>query len=154
MATFTLGKDGKFYINDTLFTVLETEPTSGTWTEFDNVRDLEITTDTDEIDITTRANSGFRATAATIKDSTIEFEALWKVNDTNFNAIQSAWDSSGEIAAMALDGDRTVANNSGLIGNFTVPGFSRSEPIADAMKVSITLKGSSFNSWASMTLTP
>lgn len=145
MATFTLGKDGELSISETLFTALNAIPAG--MNEFDNVRDLEITTDTDEIDITTRANAGFKATAATIKESTIEFEALWKKNDARFNELEAAWDSSGEIAVAAMDGPIATSGNSGLVGNFTVPGFSRSEPIGDAMKVSITLKGSSFNSW-------
>lgn len=151
MANFILGKNGKLYVNDTLFSATNATPsalnTANAFDEYTNCRDVTISTDTEEVDITTRATSGFKATVATLKDSTIEFEAIWKTGDAGFDIIRTAWENSSEIAVMAMDGAYATSGNSGLIGNFTVPGFSREEPIGDVMRVRVTLKGSSRIEW-------
>lgn len=163
MANFTLGKEGKLYLfaySGRLFTADGASPDYSTPAEifasavegtdyavYDNCRDVKITTNTDEVDITSRATSGFKATVATLKESTIEFDAVWKKDDTFFNWLIDAWSNSSEIAVLAMDGAYDTSGNSGLIGNFTVPGFGREEPIGDVMKSSITLKGSSYINW-------
>lgn len=160
MPNYVLGKNGKLYVNDPggatyLFngggspdySTPALLNTANAFTIYTNCRDVNITLDTEEVDITTRATSGFTATVATQKSSTIEFEAIWKPGDTGFDFLREAWEDSLEIAVMAMDGPFATAGNSGLIGNFTVPGFSREEPIGDVMKCSVTLKGSSYIAW-------
>ena len=46
-----------------------------------------------------------------------------------------------------MDGDITTSGNQGLAGNFTVTNFSRSEPLEEAVTVSVTLKPSSYTTW-------
>ena len=160
-ANYILGKDGKFYVNDPdsgtyLFGAAGASPDYSTPALLNaanafivngNCRDVTLTTDTDEVDITTRSTGGFKATVATLKGSTIEFEAIWKPGDAAFAFLKEAWEDSKEIAIMAMDGNFDTSGSEGLIGNFTVPGFSRSEPIGDVMKVNVTLKGSSYLKW-------
>lgn len=164
MATYTLGKDGKLYLFDyggRLFTAVSATPndystpaliTTGATLNTDyaiygNCRDVTLSLDTETEEITAREDGGFRTTIPTVKNSTIEFEARWKKNDTFFEWLTDAWAASGEIAVMAMDGVWNTAGNSGLVGNFTVTGFSRSEPISGVMSSSITLEGSSYISW-------
>ena len=139
-----LGMECKLYYDST---PLSGGPETGTWTEMDNTKDVTLNLETGEADITTRANNGWRATAATLKDGSIEFEMLWDTDDAGFTAIQAAWQNAAEIALAAMDGDITTAGSQGLASNFTVTNFSRSEPLEEAVTVSVTIKPSSYTAW-------
>lgn len=56
----------------------------GAWTELANVKDVTLSLETGEPDVTTRANSGWRATVATLKEATVEFEMAWDTADAGF----------------------------------------------------------------------
>ena len=144
---FILGMSCKLYRCATLLDGTTNTPALATWIEQDNVKDLTLNLETGESDITTRANNGWRATAATLKDGSIEFEMLWKPSDAGFAAIQAAWAAGTEIALAALTGADDVAGSEGLASNFTVTNFSRNEPLEEAVTVSVTLKPSSFTQW-------
>ncbi|MEX2670926.1 MAG: phage tail tube protein [Phycisphaeraceae bacterium] len=144
--SFKLGMEGRLYFSSTLLDE-STQPGTLTWDEQANVRDVTINLETGEADVTTRANNGWRATRATLKDGSIEFEMVWDSDDPGFTAVKDAWLSSGEIAIAAMDGDIGEAGNQGLASNFTVTNFSRSEPLEEAITVSVTLKPSSFTQW-------
>lgn len=60
-------------------------------TEMTNVTDVTLNLETGEADITTRAAEGWRITAATLKEASVEFEMIWDTEDSGFNAIQSAY---------------------------------------------------------------
>jgi hypothetical protein len=145
---FVLGMNAKLYFNpnDTLIQSGQ-DPDDVVWNEADNVKDLTLNLETGEADITTRANNGFRATAATLKDGSIEFQMNWKPSGSFFSAIQDAWSNSKEIALMALDGDKGTSGKQGLASNFTVTNFTRNEPLEEAMTVDVTLKPSSETQW-------
>jgi len=143
---FKLGMEAKLYYSTTLLDDSNT-PDAVSWTEQTNVKDLTLNLETGEADVTTRANSGWRATAATLKEGSIEFEMVWDSGDAGFTAIKNAWLNSAEIALAAMDGDIETAGNQGLASNFTVTNFSRAEPLEEAMTVSVTIKPSSFTDW-------
>jgi len=146
-SNFVLGMNCKLYYSTTLVDASSHTPDLLSWTELDNVQDVTTNLETGEADITTRANGGWRATAATLKDGGIEFEMLWKPGDSGFEALQDAWDAGDEIAITALDGADDTSGSQGIAGNFTVTNFSRSEPLEEAAKVSVTLKPSSYTQW-------
>jgi len=141
---YKLGMDCKLYYDST---PLAGTPDTGSWTEIDNAKDVTLNLETGEADITTRANNGWRATAATLKDGTIEFEMLWDTDDAGFTALQTAWANRAEIALAAMDGDITTVGNEGLAGNFTVTNFSRNEPLEEAVTVNVSVKPSSYTTW-------
>jgi hypothetical protein len=141
-----LGMNCKLYYSSTLLTQ-QNGPGQATWNEISNVKDLTLNLETGEADITTRANNGWKATAATLKDGSIEFEMLWDTGDTAFGALKDAWASSAEIALAAMDGAIATVGSEGLAGNFTVTNFSRSEPLAEGVTVKVTVKPSSFTQW-------
>jgi hypothetical protein len=118
-----------------------------TWTELGNVRDVTLNLETGEADITTRANDGWRATAATLKDGGVEFEMVWNVNDAGFTAIKDAWEDSAEISLAVMSGELTTTNEEGLVSNFTVTNFSVSQALEEAITVSVTVKPSSETQW-------
>ncbi len=118
--------------------------------ELSNVTDVTITLDASEADVTTRDNDGFRATIGGLKECTIEFDMLYLPKDEGFTAIRTAWLESKQIHLAAL----TSANGEGPVGDFAITGFSRSEPLEEAIKYSVTAKLSQWEEWHEETVTP
>ncbi|HOQ06139.1 MAG TPA: phage tail tube protein [Anaerohalosphaeraceae bacterium] len=124
------------------------DPSSGGgMTALTNVRDVTINHETGEADITTRGNQGWRATAATLRECSVEFEMVWKPGDTGFEAIKNAWLNSGEISLAIISEDPDTVGAEGPCGNFSITNFSRSEPLEEAITVSVTAKLSNWGKW-------
>ena len=111
-----------------------------TWTELTNVKDVTLNLETGEADVTTRGNAGWRASVATLKDGSIEFEMVWDTEDAGFTAIKDAYFNNAAIAFAVMDGDITTAGSQGLQADFTITNFSRNEPLEEALTVSVTAK--------------
>jgi len=101
-----------------------------------NVTDVTINLEKGEADVTTRGNSGWRATVGTLKDGSVEFEMIWDTAEAGFNAIKDAYFNDTAIALAFLDG---VAGE-GLDADFTVTNFTRTEPLEEAVKAAVTVK--------------
>ena len=78
--------------------------------EMSNCKDVTLTLETGEADITTRAAEGWRITAATLKDASLEFEMVWDTSDNGFKAIKNAYFNNTAIALFASDGSRSRAS--------------------------------------------
>lgn len=138
--TFVLGMDAKIYQG-----VAAAE--LATLTEMSNVKDVTLTLEAGEADVTTRANQGWRATAATLKECSVEFEMLWKPGDVGFEAIKDAFLTSGQIELAVLTGDMDTADSEGMVGSFSITSFSRSEPLEEGVTVSVTAKLAVYRQW-------
>ena len=140
MATFILGKDAKIcqgVAGDELATL----------TEMNNVKDVTLTLEAGEADVTTRANSGWRATVPTLRECSCEFEMVWKPGDDGFDAIKAAFLGGTTLELAVLDQARDVTGAQGPKGSFSITGFSRSEALEEAITVSVTAKLASFDEW-------
>ena len=102
----------------------------------DNVRDVTLSLETGESDVTTRGNDGWRATVATLKDGSVETEIVWDTDDDFFDAVQTAYFSAGAIALQVLDG----VSGTGLDADFSITNFTRTEPLEEAVTASVTFK--------------
>jgi len=69
MAAYVMGMNAKLYYGAAAAAL-------GAMTELSNVKDLTVTLDAGEADITTRANSGWRATAATLREATVTWDMV------------------------------------------------------------------------------
>jgi len=118
-----------------------------TLTEMANVKDVTLSLEAGEADVTTRANQGWRATAPTLRECTAEFEMLWKPGDAGFDAVKTAFLSAGTIRLAVLTGDRTASGTEGPLGDFSITNFSRNEPLEEGVTVSVTAKLAVFDSW-------
>ena len=125
-----LGMDAKLYFK------VDGQAGGGAWTEMSNVSDVTLNLEAGEADVTTRANGGWRATVATLKEGSVEFEMLWKPSDPGFAAVKNAFFNNGMIGLQILD----EAAGEGLQADFSVTNFSRSEPLEEGIKVSVTVK--------------
>ena len=72
-------------------------------TEVTNVKDLTLNMETGEADVTTRATRGWKATAATLKEASLEFNILYDPADADFTAFQ---------IDITLDGDAKLKRDS------------------------------------------
>ena len=132
-----IGLDCKLYYN----TGGNEDPiVPGNWTELDNAKDVTLNLEKGEADVTTRANAGWRATAGTLKDGSIEFEMVWDTSDAGFTAMKDAYFNGVSIGILALDGGVSVSGSQGLVADMEVINFSRNEPLEEAVTVSVTLK--------------
>jgi predicted secreted protein len=129
----SLGKDAKLHRSST-FTG------DDTWLEVENVRDLTLSLEAGEADVTTRGNNGWRATMATLKDGSIEFEMVWDTADTDFAAIRNAFISNSPIAFAVSMGNLGEGPAEGFSALFMITGFTRNEPLEEAITVSVTAK--------------
>ncbi len=128
-----LGMDAKLYRNTGSY---ETP----TWNEVTNVKDVTLNLEAGEADVTTRGNAGWRANIATLKDASLEFEMVWDTADDDFTAIRQAFLSNGSVEFAVLDGDVETTGSQGLRATMAITNFSRSEPLEEAIQVSVTAK--------------
>jgi hypothetical protein len=116
-------------------------------TEMSNVRDVTLTLEAGEADVTTRANQGWRATAATLRECTVEFEMLWLPSDAGFQAIRDAYLNSTKVCLAVLTGANDAAGSEGPHGDFAISSFSRKEPLEEGVSVSVTAKLAKYTAW-------
>jgi len=134
MADFILGMNAKIYYGTAGSTASS---------ELSNVRDVTVTLEAGEADVTTRANDGWRATAPTLKECTVEFEMVWKTTDAGFTAIKNAFLNNTTIALLVL----SESGGEGMDGDFSITNFSRNEALEEAITVSVTAKLATFREW-------
>ncbi len=145
MAQFVLGMKAKAYIEggSTGFDNMA---------EMSNVKNVALNLQAGEADVTTRANAGWRATAATLRECSAEFEMNWDPSDTvGFDKVKTAYLSSAPLEMAFLTGvkDTTpVAGSSGPYGTWTITNFSRNENLEEAVTVSVTAKLAEYRGWS------
>ena len=128
-----LGMNAKLYRNTGTYE-------APVWAEMPNVKDANLNLETGEADVTTRGNAGWKATLATLKSGSIEFEAVWDNEDDGFSALQQAYFGNQTIEIAAMDGDITASGSEGLRATMSVTNFSRNEPLEEAITANVTLK--------------
>jgi Phage tail tube protein len=128
-----LGLDAKLYRN----TGTHAAPA---WNEVKNVKDVTLSLEAGEADVTTRANAGWRATVATLKDGSVEFEMVWDTADDDFTAIRDAFLNHTALEFAVMDGDIATAGSQGLRAACAVTNFSRNEALEEAITVGVTVK--------------
>ncbi len=141
MATYVLG------MNAGLYQGVAGATTPGSMTEVDNVRDVTLSMEAGEADITTRGNSGWRATAPTLRECSVEFQMVWKPGDSVFDAIKSAFLSAETVALAVLDQKVAVSGAQGPLGDFSITNFSRNEALEEAIVADVTAKLAKFVEW-------
>ncbi|MEL6741063.1 MAG: phage tail tube protein [Planctomycetota bacterium] len=80
----------------------------GSWVELANVRDVTLSLEAGEADVTTRANSGWRAVVATLKEASVEFEMVWDTADAGFGAVKDAYLNNARSACRSSTGRAPV----------------------------------------------
>jgi hypothetical protein len=141
MATYVLG------MNAGLYQGAAGSTTPSSMSEVDNVRDVTLSMEAGEADITTRGNNGWRATAPTLRECTVEFQMVWKPGDAVFDAIKTAFLTSGTVALAVLDQKVGISGAQGPLGDFSITNFSRNEALEEAIVADVTAKLAVFVEW-------
>lgn len=141
MATYVLG------MNAGLYQGAAGSTTPSSMSEVDNVRDVTLSMEAGEADITTRGNNGWRATAPTLRECTVEFQMVWKPGDTVFEAIKTAFLTAGTVALAVLDQKVGITGAQGPLGDFSITNFSRNEALEEAIVADVTAKLAVFVEW-------
>lgn len=104
-------------------------------TEMTNVKDVSCSLETGEADITTRAAEGWRVSAATLKEATIEWGMLYDTDDGDLDAISDAFFTNTPIALFVTDG-----HGSGLDCDAMITQFNVEQNLEEGVNVSVTAK--------------
>jgi predicted secreted protein len=104
-------------------------------TEVTNVKDLTLSLESGEADVTTRAAAGWKASIATLKQASLEFGMLYDTSDEDFKAFQTAYFSNTPMALFVSDGA-----GSGLDADFSITSFSVDQKLEEAVSVSVKAK--------------
>jgi hypothetical protein len=128
-----LGMEAKLYRNAGTYEAPD-------WVEITNVKDVTLTLSTGEANVTTRANNGWKATKATLKDGSVDFDMIWDAADEGFAAIRSAFFGNTSIELAIMDGDMETEGSEGLRATFSVTKFDRKEPLEEAITVAVSVK--------------
>ena len=112
-------------------------------TEVKNVKDLTLNLESGEADVTTRATKGWRASVATLKEASLEFNILYDTEDEDYNAFADAYfNNTFQILYDTEDEDYnafadayfnntpmalfvTDGNGTGLDADFSITGTTR-----------------------------
>jgi|GEM_PF-202648 len=116
-------------------------------TELTNVKDVSLSLESGEADVTTRANSGWRATASTLRECNAEFEMLWKPGDAGFQALKDAFLGGTNVRMAFLTGAMAGEDSEGPVGDFSITKFSRNEPLEEGVTVPVTAKLAVWDKW-------
>ena len=93
------------------------------WNDVPNVKDLTLSMEKSEADVTTRASGGWRWTIGTLKDGTIEFQMVADTTDDDFTAIQTAFFDNTSIEFAVMDGPIATSGSEGLRATMDVLKF-------------------------------
>ena len=113
-----------------------TAGTQGT-IEVTNVKDVSLSLESGEADVTTRKAKGWKLSVATLKEASLEITILYDTEDEDFLAFKEAYFSNTPISLFVTDGD-TPAH--GLDADFSVTGFTVDQPLEEAVTVKVTAK--------------
>jgi hypothetical protein len=128
-----LSQNAKFYRNTGSYA-------TPTWDLIGNVKDLTLSLEKDETDVTTRSSGGWKEFVDGMKDATIEFGMLWDTGDADFTAIKDAFTGNTSIEVLVLDGLVATAGSQGLRVTCMVKSFTRNENLGEALMVDVSLR--------------
>ena len=113
-----------------------TAGTQGT-IEVTNVKDVSLSLESGEADVTTRKAKGWKLSVATLKEASLEITILYDTEDEDFLAFKTAYFANTPLSLFVTDGDTTAH---GLDADFSVTGFTVDQPLEEAVTVKITAK--------------
>jgi len=153
MAEYLLGMNAKIYRGAAVAADSAFVGYAGL-TEMSNVKDVTLNLSSAEADVTSRANSGWKATASGLREMSVEFQMVWKPGDAAFGVVKDVFlnaDGTGKVVELAiLDQPKTTSGAQGPQGFFAITEFKREEPLENAMMVSVTAKLVKYNSWVTV----
>lgn len=113
---------------------------SPTWSLISNVKDVTLSLEKDEVDVTTRASGGFKEYVDGLIDASINFSMLWDTGNVAFTALQTAFFAKTAVELLVCDGVYSVTGTQGLKAACMVKTFSRGENLGEALTVDCVVR--------------
>ena len=113
-----------------------TAGTQGT-IEVTNVKDVSLSLESGEADVTTRKAKGWKLSVATLKEASLEITILYDTEDEDFIAFKTAYFSNTPMSLFVTDGAATAH---GLDADFSITGFTMEQNLEEAVTVKVTAK--------------
>lgn len=110
------------------------------WSLINNVKDLTLSLEKDEVDVTTRGSGGFKEYVDGLIDASIEWGMLWDTADTAFTAMQTAFFAKTAVELLIVDGVYSTTGAQGLRATCMVKSFSRGENLGEALTVDLSAR--------------
>lgn len=110
------------------------------WVELTNAKDVTLNLEKGEADVTTRGNNGWKATAATLKDMSVEFQMVYDTEDSSYSALEQAFFQDEIVEVAVADGVIATEGTKYIRASMEVFNFSRNEQNEEAITVDVTLK--------------
>ncbi|HUX16889.1 MAG TPA: hypothetical protein VMW52_10485, partial [Phycisphaerae bacterium] len=86
------------------------------------------------------ANAGFKAAIGGLKEATVEFEMPWDPDADGFEELRDAFLNRTTVGMAVMDGDIDEVGSQGLVADFDVVSFTRTEPLEEVLKVAVSVK--------------
>lgn len=109
-----------------------------TWDEVTNIRDLTLSLEKGESDVSTRSTGGWRARRGVLKDAKIEWQMVWDTADTDFTAFRNSFLNGTSIDMLFLDGSVSTTGSQGFRADIEIFSFSRNENLEEAVMVDVS----------------
>jgi len=110
------------------------------WTEVTRAKDVTLTVNKGEADVSSRGGGGWKATVGTLKDASVEFDLVYDPDDAAFGILRDAFLDGTAVGLAAMDGAVDAAGSQGLWADCAILKFDRKEPLEQALTVSVTAK--------------
>lgn len=123
--------------------VLSVNTSGETWTPFTIIKDVSLTLTRGAEESTTRGDAGWQNFTAGLANWGASFDALWIPGDTALEALKDAILEGTKVNVKILD----KTDGEGPSGAMLVTDFPRSESLAPAQTISITLQGCGAPTW-------
>lgn len=104
-------------------------------TLMNNVKDVSLSLEEGDADVTTRAANGWKMSVGTLKEASLEIGMLYDPENADFTAVQSAFLNHSPLAFFVSDGQ-----GNGLDADFSITNFSIEQLLEEAISVSVTAK--------------
>ena len=105
--------------------------------EVGRAKDVTLNLSSDEIEVTTKTSAGWKEFLAGLHEWSIDAELLWVPSETMYDTLQAAFLNRTSIACVFEDGD-----GYGYTGNGVLTQFGAGNPLADAMGITVSIRGS------------
>lgn len=144
MAGKKIGLECVLYTNPTPLTTKNWSDTG--WVKIDHVKDVTLGLEKGEADLSDRANDGWESIKGTLKRGAIDISMTWDDTDTDLDLFRDAWLNDTDIP-LAILSDSIANDGQGLVSNFQVLKFERTEGLEEGVMANITVKPVSFTYW-------
>ncbi len=110
------------------------------WAEITPVRDVTLNLEKSEVDATTRANGGWKASLGALKEGSVEFDIVWDPADAGFQALLDSYVNGTAVEVAVMDGPMQTPGKQGLRATMEVLKFTRVEGLEEAVVANVVVK--------------